>query len=121
MRYDESDTRNLVNMHYEINENDMKNLVECVEDMSIYNFELNRYNMKYCYAPISKMKTVNLDSFYFECKEFLINLGYSVTVESYSYNIHKVLISTSKYNIEYFSVDEKLALFIAAYDTIKKL
>lgn len=105
----------------EISENDMKNLVECVEDMIVYNFKLNRYNMEYSYTPIGKMKTVNLDSFYFECKEFLINLGYSIKVEAISYDMCIVSISKGNTAIhECVGIEEKDALFITAYNLIKK-
>jgi hypothetical protein len=107
-------------VYSEISENDMKNLVECVEDMTIYDFKLKRYNMEYCYAPISKMKTVNLDSFYFECKEFLLNLGYSVKVEAISYNMYRVNISKANNTIERVGIDEKDTLFIATNELIKK-
>lgn len=108
-------------IYSEISENDMKNLVECVEDMTIYDFKLKRYNMEYSYTPIGKTKTVNLDSFYFECKEFLINLGYSVKVEAISYNIYRVNISKGNTTIqECVGIEEKDTLFMAAYDLTKK-
>lgn len=111
----------LYNEINDINENDMKNLVECVEDMIVYNFKLNRYSMEYSYTPIGKTKVTSLDSFYFECKEFLLNLDYSIKVEAISYDMCRVSISKGNTVIqECVGIEEKDVLFITAYGLIKK-